>query len=36
MVEKQLMMIDHIPVEIDGEKNILAVIRKASIELPTF
>ena len=36
MVEKQLMMIDHIPVEIDGEKNILAVIRKAGIELPTF
>jgi NADH-quinone oxidoreductase subunit G len=28
--------IDGIPVEIGGEKNILALIRKAGIELPTF
>lgn len=30
------MMIDNIPVEINGEKNILELIRKAGIELPTF
>lgn len=30
------MMVDNIPVEIAGEKNILAVIRKAGIDLPTF
>ena len=30
------MMIDNIPVEIAGEQNILAVIRKAGIQLPTF
>ncbi|MDR1863436.1 MAG: [FeFe] hydrogenase, group A [Treponema sp.] len=30
------MIIDSIPVEIDGEKNILELIRKAGIELPTF
>ena len=30
------MMIDNMPVAIEGEKNILAVIRKAGIELPTF
>ena len=30
------MMIDNMPVEIEGEKNILAVIRKAGIDLPTF
>ncbi len=32
----KFMMIDNMPVEIEGEKNILAVIRKAGIELPTF
>lgn len=32
----ELMLIDNIPVEISGEKNILAVIRKVGIELPTF
>ncbi len=32
----EFMLIDNIPVEIAGEKNILAVIRKAGIELPTF
>lgn len=30
------MIIDNIPVEIDGENNILAVVRKAGIDLPTF
>jgi NADH-quinone oxidoreductase subunit G len=30
------MTIDNMPVEISGEKNILDVIRKAGIELPTF
>lgn len=30
------MIIDNIPVEFSGEKNILDVIRKAGIELPTF
>jgi NADH-quinone oxidoreductase subunit G len=30
------MMIDGIPVELNGEKNILEVIRKAGIEMPTF
>lgn len=30
------MMVDNIPVEIAGEQNILAVIRKAGIDLPTF
>lgn len=32
----EFMMIDNMPVEIEGEQNILAVIRKAGIELPTF
>jgi NADH-quinone oxidoreductase subunit G len=30
------MTIDGIPVELNGEKNILEVIRKAGIEMPTF
>ena len=32
----EFMMIDNMPVAIEGEKNILAVIRKAGIDLPTF
>lgn len=32
----EFMMIDDIPVEINGEKNILSLIRKAGIDLPTF
>lgn len=32
----EFMLIDGMPVEIDGEKNILELIRKAGIELPTF
>lgn len=32
----EFMLIDNIPVEIAGEKNILAVIRKIGIDLPTF
>ncbi len=32
----QFMVIDNIPVEINGEKNILELIRKVGIELPTF
>jgi NADH-quinone oxidoreductase subunit G len=35
-VSTEFMLIDNIPVEIAGEKNILAVIRKAGIDLPTF
>jgi NADH-quinone oxidoreductase subunit G len=31
----QFMLIDNIPVEINGEKNILELVRKAGIELPT-
>jgi NADH-quinone oxidoreductase subunit G len=30
------MIIDGIPVEFDGEKNLLDVIRKAGVDLPTF
>ena len=33
---KEYMLIDGNPVEINGEKNLLEVIRKAGIELPTF
>jgi NADH-quinone oxidoreductase subunit G len=33
---KERLTIDGIPVEINGEKNILALIRKAGIDLPTF
>ena len=33
---KKIMTIDSIPVEINGEKNLLELIRKAGIELPTF
>ena len=36
MIEKQYMTVDGIPVEINGEKNILEVLRKAGIKLPTF
>jgi NADH-quinone oxidoreductase subunit G len=32
----QFMIIDNVPVEIKGEKNILELVRKAGIELPTF
>ena len=32
----QFMMIDNMPVEINGEKNLLELIRKTGIELPTF
>lgn len=32
----KFMLIDNIPVEINGEKNLLELIRKAGIELPTF
>ncbi len=32
----EFMMIDDIPVEINGEKNLLSLIRKAGIDLPTF
>lgn len=31
----QFMLIDDMPVEINGEKNILELVRKAGIELPT-
>ena len=32
----QFMLIDNIPVEINEEKNILELVRKAGIDLPTF
>nr|WP_303243862.1 [FeFe] hydrogenase, group A [uncultured Cellulosilyticum sp.] len=32
----KFMLIDDIPVKIEGEKNILELIRKAGIDLPTF
>lgn len=32
----EFMMIDNMPVEIAGEKNILSLVRKAGIDLPTF
>lgn len=32
----EFVMIDGIPVKIDGEKNLLSLIRKAGIDLPTF
>lgn len=35
-MKSEFMFIDKIPVEIAGEKNILDLIRKAGIELPTF
>lgn len=35
-MKKEHMIIDGIPVEINGEKNLLELIRKAGIELPTF
>ena len=36
MNTKKFATIDGIPVEINGEKNVLELIRKAGIELPTF
>jgi NADH-quinone oxidoreductase subunit G len=36
METKEYMTIDSIPVEINGEKNILELIRKVGIDLPTF
>lgn len=36
MENKEYMLIDGNPFEINGEKNLLEVIRKAGIELPTF
>ncbi len=36
MGKKESMVIDGITVEINGEKNLLELIRKAGIELPTF
>ncbi len=36
MNQMQTLTIDGIPVEINGEKNLLELIRKAGIELPTF
>lgn len=35
-MNKQYMTIDNIPVEINGEKNLLELIRKIGIKLPTF
>ena len=36
MSNKKIATIDGIPIEIEGEKNVLQLIRKAGIELPTF
>lgn len=36
MADNKIMMIDNIPVPIENEKNILELIRKAGIDLPTF
>ncbi len=36
MQQKEFMIVDGIPVEIDGEKNLLELIRKIGIKLPTF
>ena len=36
MAEKQYMTIDGMPVEINGEKNLLEMIRKLGIQMPTF
>lgn len=36
MNKKPIMIIDGIPVEIQGEKNLLELIRKVGIEMPTF
>jgi NADH-quinone oxidoreductase subunit G len=36
MINQEYMMVDGIPVPLEGEKNLLEVIRKAGIKLPTF
>ncbi len=36
MIHQDFMVIDGIPVRLEGEKNVLEVIRKAGIKLPTF
>lgn len=36
MADKQFITVDGIQVELNGEKNLLEVIRKAGIEIPTF
>lgn len=36
MNEKDFMIIDGMPVEINGEKNLLEIIRKVGIQMPTF
>lgn len=35
-MNEQLMTIDNVPVEIKGEKNLLELIRRVGIDLPTF
>ena len=36
MTRKEFMTIDGMPVEINGEKNLLELIRKVGIKMPTF
>ncbi len=36
MTDQEYMTIDGIPVPLEGEKNVLEVIRKAGVKLPTF
>ncbi len=36
MTEKQYVIIDGIPVEINGEKNLLELINKTGVKMPTF
>jgi len=35
-MDKNFVIIDDIPVEINGEKNLLELINKINIQLPTF
>ena len=36
MFKKQTVTIDNMTVPIDGERNLLELVRKAKIDLPTF
>ena len=36
MENKKYMTVDGVSVEINGEKNLLEIIRKVGIEMPTF
>ena len=36
MQTRQIMEVDGVPVQIEGERNLLELIRKAGVELPVF